>query len=232
MPQDRMTVADAVAYLGLAEYTVLDYCHRGGVFGKIDFVLGKVPFGTGARDGGMQLSIKSVSAVHRKMYFDIGQSFTDKEGKWIPEPMAEREYDTTPRVLRYQNSRGRLNGQRIPFYIPKTTTKRGAIGWAWFYTQESLNSCFRHRRINGRVVGASMPSAARITPAATRGRPEQNQDLLDFANRARQEQPKPGYKQILKRFKIERPDHPIFDSKDPDTSFRVSRYRAKKNVTK
>jgi hypothetical protein len=78
--------------------------------------------------------------------------------------------------------------------------------------------------------GASLNAGVPIAEAATKskaGRPDQNQELLDFSDKARLEQPRPSYKEILKRFRVQHSNHPIFDADDADHAFRVARYKAK-----
>src|SRR5262249_123090 len=59
------------------------------------------------------------------------------------------------------------------------------------------------------------------------GRPATNQDVVDFVLDQKQREPVLRNKQILKRFRDQHPDHPIFKTKNPQAALRAALLRTK-----
>ncbi len=80
--------------------------------------------------------------------------------------------------------------------------------------------------------GLERPSGNKSKKQPTRrpsGPRPQNADLLEFDEKERQNDPNITDKEILRRFKLKKPKHPVFDSGNPRGALRAARYRKDKN---
>jgi hypothetical protein len=95
----------------------------------------------------------------------------------------------------------------------------------WLYVRDEFVRF--SRLVREELRNRTLPQTS-LRSQTRRGRRSTNADLLDFDENERRKNPNLTDKEVLTAFRKKRPNHPIFESADPEGALRAARSRRRK----
>jgi hypothetical protein len=219
-PSGRLSLRTAAKRAKVSLYTVRQWVARG----RVNAILEKPPIGTGRPERTVELE-----DIRREK-----ERIAAKQRESVPSAPWRRSCDL-PDALHISHIGERIClGRLLPHWRESGDIEYRQARGAYYYTPQAVRDLLAglspsqaRAKLQAVLQGGAPVAHGHDATSVPRGRPDRNSILLAYANAARTKEPSIQDKEILKRFRKENPNHPIFENDNPEHAFRTAEYRAR-----